>query len=571
MENSSFNTVIVRDSRIQDISSKLDVVVQKGPASNTFQHIPATSQTVSSVNFNVVVPSENNIIDREVTWTSTPTIKIEIAANTVEKDAVCFDYGTTEALNQFPLNSLLTNANVTINSQSISVSSQDILHTLIRTTDDDKLSKYNCPHMSDKRFKSYADMILSESNPLTSFTGAREGSIPRGAHPAVITVERYVSGTLTRRATSNVDTAANYLDALTSSAMATNSWIIYVTFTSTEPLMFMSPFIYGDNINNSAGLYGVNNMSFTFSIDSSAKRAFCSSSGIPMNVSLSGLIKNEINLNYLTCQPSDLLASKNVVPLCEYSRYLTIGGGSLASNASSTLSTLSLQLSQIPNRIFVVVRKQLSSQSVKDSNTFFAINSVNVDFNNVAGILSGANAEDLYRMSKRNGSRQDLYEFLGKANVGRGLTKATAGSILVINPAKDLQCPDYLSNGSTGQFNFQFNLNVTNNEAGAVVPEIMVITENDGLFITQAGQSFKQTSLLTKELVMNSTMGQFGESDKYVSSFGEGNGSNLCASSIKNIPFLNQKKSSGTAPAESGGAFSGGARSGGAYSGGAYF
>jgi hypothetical protein len=270
-----------------------------------------------------------------------------------------------------------------------------------------------------------------------------------------------------------------------------------------------------------------------------------------------------INLNYLTCQPSDLLASKNVVPLCEYSRYLTVTGGALQVGVPTTLASNSLQLSQIPNRIFIVVRKQLTSQSIKDSNTFFAINSVNVDFNNVAGILSGANAHDLYRMSKTNGSRQDLYEFLGKANVGQGISKATAGSILVINPAKDLQCPDYLSNGSTGQFNFQFTLNVTNNEAVATVPEIMVITELDGLFITQAGQSFKQTSLLTKELVMNSTMSQFGESDKYVSSFGEGNGSNLCASSIKNIPFLNQKKS--------GGAQSGGAKSGGSFSGGAYF
>jgi hypothetical protein len=337
----------------------------------------------------------------------------------------------------------------------------------------------------------------------------------------------------------------------------------------------MSPFIYGDNVNNKAGLYGVNNMSFTFSLDSSAKRSFCSSSGIPFkNVSLHSIVENKINLNYLTCQPSDLLASKNIVPLCEYSRYLTTVS-KVAVNMPSPVNSLSLQLSQIPNRIFIVVRKQLSSQSVKDSNTFFAINNVNIDFNNVAGILSGATAEDLYRMSKRNGSRQDLYEFLGTANVGRGINKATAGSILVINPAKDLQCPDYLSNGSTGQFNFQFKLNVTNYnyEVGAVADdsEIMVITENDGLFITQAGQSFKETSLLTKELVMNSTMGQFGESDSYVSSFGEGNGLNLCASSIKNIPFLNQKKSSGPAPAASGGAFSGGARSGGAYSGGAYF
>jgi len=77
--------------------------------------------------------------------------------------------------------------------------------------------------------------------------------------------------------------------------------------------------------------------------------------------------------------------------------------------------------------------------------------------------------------------------------------------------------------------------------------------------LTEAGQSMKQTGLLTKELVVNSTMAQFGESSNYITSHNSGNGGNVSASSLRNVPLLNMKKGGAT----SGGAFSGGARSGG--------
>jgi hypothetical protein len=223
-------------------------------------------------------------------------------------------------------------------------------------------------------------------------------------------------------------------------------------------------------------------MSFVFNIDSSAKRMFCS--GIPhaINIPLLSLLNNKLNFKFLTCQPTDLLASKNVVPHCEYSRYLTVNQPNVAANGTADIVSQALQLSQIPKRIFIFCRKPITIQTIKDSNTYFAIEKINVNFNNLDGILSRASIDDLYGMSVRNGSKQDMYEFLGKALNVNGRSTSTAGSILIINPARDLHCPDYLSNNSTGQFSLQF---------------------------TQAGQSFKQTSLLTKEIVMNSTMSQF--------------------------------------------------------------
>jgi hypothetical protein len=150
MSDASFNTVVVRDSRIQDVSTKVDYMVHKGPSQNNYQQVQATTVSTSNVNFSVNVPSENIIVDRNITMTANPTIRVVIAPDTVEAGA----------LNQFPLNQLFANATMTINQASMSVNTQDIMSVLLRMTDDENLSKYACPHASDKRFKHCLEAIL---------------------------------------------------------------------------------------------------------------------------------------------------------------------------------------------------------------------------------------------------------------------------------------------------------------------------------------------------------------------------------------------------------------------------
>lgn len=60
---SAFETSVVRDSRIQDISSKGHVHINKGAAENNYQTVTANSVSTSNVNFSVVVPSESIIVD----------------------------------------------------------------------------------------------------------------------------------------------------------------------------------------------------------------------------------------------------------------------------------------------------------------------------------------------------------------------------------------------------------------------------------------------------------------------------------------------------------------------------
>jgi hypothetical protein len=81
----------------------------------------------------------------------------------------------------------------------------------------------------------------------------------------------------------------------------------------------------------------------------------------------------------------------------------------------------------------------------------------------------------------------------------------SVGSVLVLNPAKDLSLPDYLSSGSLGSFNFQFRLKCSNyHVTTADLPvELIVIAVNSGIFTTIAGSSNIFTGLLTKSMVLD--------------------------------------------------------------------
>jgi hypothetical protein len=140
------------------------------------------------------------------------------------------------------------------------------------------------------------------------------------------------------------------------------------------------------------------------------------------------------------------------------------------------------------------------------------INNISVNFNNASGLLASATQQDLYNLSFANGSAQSFYEFRGFADeaqlppgAGQGgtLTVPTTGSLLVLNPVYNFSLPSYLSSSSLGQYQFQFNLTVTNQYDFSIVqPEICIITMNSGLFATQQGTSQIFTGILTKEQVL---------------------------------------------------------------------
>jgi len=543
--SADFKTVLIKDARLGDITDQLTYAVQSGASSNTYQQFSAVSTSASSMSFNVQIPSESIVVSREVLIQTDIAFTINITG--VPALQTAFNYGDTDAFQAFPLNSLFTTASAQINNTNVSVNLQDVLPSILRLNDNRELYRYNgmCPVLPDQAYKQFSAGVGGLNNPLGDWTDqSYDGDLyPRGAYPCNLALVHQVSGGGIN--TSPVST--NVLDTFTISG----------SVTVTEPLLGLSPFVYGDCAYNKQGMVGINAMSFVFNIDSSCKRFFSTASpATSYSVTLgtaaqaNPFTNTRLLLNFLSTQPSDLISARNIVPYMDLPRYLSLQSstGPLVNGASATLNSQNMQINQLPDYFIISVRKPMSTQTVKDSSTFLKINSISVNLNNTSGLLSSSTAQDLWRMSVNNHSTQSWAEFSGSVNnannaTGIGSTVLTTGSLLVLSPSMDLSLPDYLSAGSIGQYNFQMTINVTNIEGETITPEICIICVNSGIFSTIAGSSNIYTGILTKQMVLDAKTSQESvdpvSSAQYKRLVG-GSMVNRIATSAAKMPFVRE-------------------------------
>lgn len=513
---SDFRTVLIEDSRIADITDREVFGVQSGASQSTYQQFNAVSASNSSIVFNVQVPSENIVIDRHLLVQTELTFTLNLS--NVPAGQQAFNYGVTDCLQAFPLNSLFTTCQSTVNNVSVSSNLKDILPMISRMNDNRMLSRYNSltPSYVDNQWGLYSSAVLTNSNPLASYNnnGYDEDFEPRGAYPLTSTVITHnITGGGTDTSVISTDTD--------------DTWVIVLTVQITEPFLALSPFI-NCQPNQQAGLVGINNMSFVLNIDSTCARLFSTAnsyvngagnglSSFITSITLgstaqqTGFQNTKLLFNFLSLQPEQYakISTKNVVPFLDYPRYLSVSNNTtqIAPGGSATLTSQSIQLNQIPDLILISVRYPMSQQNWAYTSSFLTINTVSVNFNNASGLLSTATQQDLYNMSFRNGSQQSFYEFNGVAGINNSATGAqglvpTTGSLLVLNPSLDFSLPSYLSASSLGQYQFQFNINVSNQFPYTITPEICIITMNSGIFATQQGTSQIFTGILTKDQVL---------------------------------------------------------------------
>lgn len=576
MASSDFSTYLVRDERLNDITSKLDVRVQQGASRSTYQQYSSNSNSNSALSFNVQPPSESIVMDRHVLLHTTVGFQLDISNVTAGKDA--FGYGKYSSLQAFPLNSLFTTSTCTINNTATSVNTRDVIAPLLNLMDTRDLAKCNgmTPYTID-RHHDFTNSVQggnanARNNEMSDYEegGLNNLWIGRGAHPLTsVEILHKING---------VDTDGSVI-----STDVNDTWVIKCTVELTEPLL-MSPFLFTAN-HNQAGLAGINAINFVFTVDTEMRRFWsqniASSANYKVTFQDDGFRDPKLLFNFLSSNSLNLIPARSVVPFIDLPRYITNQNntGVIKSHKSGAISINNIQWNQIPDKIIIVCRKRLSATGSADANSFLSINKISINWNNNSGLLASASRNDLYKMSKKNGSKQSYYEFLGQANLyglntiidpplpGVGVVDPklvyTTGSILVIDPARDLSLDSYLSNGSIGQFQLQFDIDVTNNGVVDVNPEIMVIAMNSGLFSTVAGSSVIQTGLLTKELVVSTATEQRSEavSQSRVTEMSGSGFSDQISSALKCLPMLK--------PFMKGKAYSAGASSGGAVSGGA--
>lgn len=521
---SDFKSVLVEDARISMLTAEEVFAVNSSGAQSTYQQYTATSSSNSSLIWNVQIPSENILIDREVLIRAKCNFTLNYTG--VPAGQPAFIWGQTDSFQAFPINKLFTTQQVVINNVSTSTNTKDVIDCLLRMNSKDMLQKFNSmtPSMVDDAYGMYpyGASIGANNNPVFAYNNASydPSYIPRGAYPLDnFVIKHYVGGNL--EDSSNISTGLS------------DTWAVEVSATFTEPFVCLSPFLNCEP-GNSAGLLGINNMSFTLNVDSTLSRVFsCAQlvrglNGLPIldgNGALQPYLKSvspgipdatlfssaQLLFNFLSLQPETYgkIQTKNVVPYLDFPRFLSQQTQTSSIQPGQTIQVTSqnIQLNQISDKIIIAVRQPMSKQNAGNSASFLTIKNIQISFNNASGLLASAQPQDLYKLSSRNGNSQSFYEWGGLANnnnneTGGAVVVPTTGSMLVLDPVYDFALPSFLSNSSLGQYQFQFNVTVYNQMPYAITPEILIITINSGLFVTQTGTSQIFTGLLSKEQVL---------------------------------------------------------------------
>jgi len=513
MSSADFRKVLVEDARMR-VTDSLPFGVVKSGQNVTTQIYPSTSQSPASQTFSIQTPSEVTILDRNIVWKSTYKLTI---SGTPAAGVYLVDLGNRDALAPLPLHMSATTLQVQVNNNSVSVNIRDVLPQLLRMYGDDRtLSRWNgiCPLAPDT-YRNYGDQLGANNNSNGAWAQTADNSLlSRGAF-SVDKIQQTVPVT------------ANANQQLIGDGASVRT--VELTFTSFEPL-FLSPFHFANLSANQMGLYGVTNMNFIFNISSSANRLWRCGASVAQIANYSAVVTSvdgsELHFQMLTPHPSQILPSKNVVDYVDFPRYLTtftntIPAAALSATnvlvpATQTFSSNNIQLNQVPDMLCIVARKPMTSQTSRDSDCFYPIEAISINWNNQSGLLANATQETLFRMSAKT-TNQTWLEFKGFANKYNAPatvpasvynTQAqlvqTSGSILALRYGQDIPIvEEFYSAGSLGSFNLQFNIRIQNYDttaAGQV--EICLMCVNSGLFITSQGVSSTYTGILTKSDVL---------------------------------------------------------------------
>ncbi len=502
MSSSDFEKVCVQDD-ILNTTDKVRYAVFKGAQNITPSQYEAISKSNSSLTWNIQLPSESTVFSRRVMVEVDMTIQIQADfAATAPNGSVLFNYGYSSALGPFPFHSLCNTIQATINNNTISQNMRDVMYQLLRFNDRRELARYNnaCPTMYDS-YQKYDEALGTNNNPLAGWNNVSNDQDfqPRGSFKLIS-----VSGNDPK------------------GSVPENSRTILVRFKTLEPLM-LSPFIWCDPKSNNQGLYGVQTLNFVFNIGQAnrvvrlANSALFDGGAVSVSLPNNAINTARLYLEFYTRQPSDLVSSRNVVPFAEYPRYIT-PAPAINNNTESGLQNFqSIQLNSVPDKLIICVRKVLGSQSNFDTDSFLPITNININFNNKAGLLSGATQWDLWRMSVESGSNQTWAEFSGYAPLGSNVAPvagtnsgysqvSTCGSVLCLEMGRHIELDDVYAPGSIGAFQLQFKLNYTNNTGANINAneyEIVLITMNSGVFTVERGTSQTYTAILSRADVLS--------------------------------------------------------------------
>jgi hypothetical protein len=524
-------TALISNS-VFDLQTEPVLYLEDNIESKTYYKYNPQTNSNSSLTWSFQSPGYGLVLDPNVMVSS--GINATITCTGVPIGDTCFQYANTDCIQSFPFNRTINVASCKINDSNSDISTQFILDELLRSCDPKHLAKYadTTAVKSDTLWGLFSQGVNTNSNVLASSanTGYDKWDKPRGAGNLItfLQIDRF-------------NNTGVFQDNSPISTATTNVFVISIQIQVSEPLIGLPPFHWEGSHYKSGGIMGINNFSVNLVTDTTLSRFFSTANtttgasaltsyitGIQMGLNPNaggtaiintsgagitsyGFSNPQLLMTYYTPNAQQLKkigSTVNYHAYQDYSQRNTTTLTQIATGATTTVTSNSIQLFSIPTRMYVFVRLPVTTSNYWNyTKSYLKINGISITFGNNSGLLSSANTYQLYEMSKKNGSTQTWDEFSGDAfinNAGSGgVTRVpTIGSLLVIDPARDLGISLSQSNNSLGQYNLQISVGITNQFPFAITPELIILPEVDGYIKFDSGTSTKTLANVTQQIVL---------------------------------------------------------------------
>lgn len=410
------------------------------------------------------------------------------------------------SMRAFPINQCLTNLNIQLGTNSVSINPQLYTSAFLQYNNDTFIQRQN----------------QSGTASAVDTTASYDSLVGTINSPFINALDENNSGySNTARTKQIISITPN---------LAVGATQLTVVVSVIEPLI-ASPFTYQGIADPEKAIFNLNNVIVTMSFNYINRML---SYAIPAGstvTNVAGAFTQQQILCEFIAPFENSLANKTMPTNYSYtyiqSTDTTVASIGAAFGSTASISTNTQQLSIIPDYFLIYALpsvQDLTSVSPSLPDFFFPISSLNIQIGQRSNVLGSANQFQLWTISKKNGSNVDWPRWSGQPILDSTSTTGTnkgigSGGVMILSTAQDLNLPTNSSVGMAEPQNFQANITIVNNTGVAfnnVVIRVVALTSG---YMTTAGQGnidlvvggvtpqmLASAPLITESAVRNATL-----------------------------------------------------------------
>lgn len=437
--------------------------VMLGSSAVTNIQQPTSSYSNTNVNFNVVLPDNKRcVIDRSTAIVSIPVRLTFAGANGGSGNIY---QPLREGLRADPLCAITQVLTINMNGNSISYQPYEQSKCMQRFNDNLKHNQI-VPMMSDP-VQLYTDAYNTNMSPFAART-SNPLEVPRSAYP--ITVN------------SNSTTAAE-IDT-----------VLYYNIFDFPPFTEQTD-VVGINITPfTLNFNFISNLAHIWSRDPGHSQTLTS---LTVTIGSNSLQSQpQISMNVLSLPDGMTIPPEISYPYHLTTFYASTTTSTIAQYATQTdVATQVIQLDSLPSKMYIYAKTATSSTlsttalAVNTPDTFARIDKISITLGNKNNLLYSMKPQDIYTMSKRNGLNSTISfpDWIGTQGIA-GTSPLLCGSIVCIDPARDLSLGENIACGVGEKLNFQALVSYTPLNPTTTKYDICTLFVYDGIQTMRGNQ-----------------------------------------------------------------------------------